>query len=40
MRKHVSWYSAGMPGGAKLRGRVNAMESIQDIESVVREAFG
>ena len=40
MRKHVSWYSAGMPGGAKLRGRVNAMESMQDIESVVREAFG
>ncbi len=40
MRKHVSWYSAGMPGGSKLRGRVNAMETMQDIEDVVREAFG
>ena len=40
MRKHISWYSAGMPGGAKLRGRVNAMETMEDIENVVREAFG
>ncbi len=40
MRKHVGWYSAGMPGGARLRGKVNAMESMEDIENVVREAFG
>lgn len=40
MRKHIGWYSAGMPGGARLRGRVNAMETMEDIESVVREAFG
>ncbi len=39
MRKHVSWYSAGMPGGARLRGRVNAMENMADLEKVVREAF-
>ncbi|MBR5360464.1 MAG: tRNA-dihydrouridine synthase, partial [Lachnospiraceae bacterium] len=40
MRKHVSWYSAGMPGGSKLRGLVNSMETMEDIEAVVREAFG
>ena len=40
MRKHVSWYSAGMPGGSKLRGLVNSMESMEDIEDVVRRAFG
>ena len=40
MRKHVSWYSAGMPGGSKLRGLVNSMETMQDIEAVVRKAFG
>lgn len=40
MRKHISWYSAGMQGAAKLRGRINTVESMSDIESIVREAFG
>ncbi len=40
MRKHVSWYSAGMPGGSKLRNLVNSMETMDDIENVVKKAFG
>lgn len=40
MRKHIGWYSAGMPGGAKLRGRVNEMETMDDVIAVAREMFG
>lgn len=32
MRKHVSWYTAGFPGSAKLRNRVNKLETISDLE--------
>lgn len=40
MRKYIGWYSAGMPGGAKLRGRVNEMETMDDVIAVAREMFG
>ena len=39
MRKHLSWYSAGMPGSARLRGRINEMCSMDDILSVARSLF-
>ena len=39
MRKHLSWYSAGMPGSARLRGRINEMCSMDDILSVARLLF-
>jgi len=39
MRKHLSWYSAGMPGSTKLRGRINEMCSMDDILSVARSLF-
>lgn len=35
MRKHLSWYTAGMPGSARLRGRVNQTESFAEIEKLV-----
>ena len=35
MRKHLSWYTAGMPGSAKLRGIVNQTESFAEIERLV-----
>lgn len=35
MRKHLSWYTAGMPGSAKLRGIVNQAESFAEIERLV-----
>ena len=37
MRKHVAWYTAGFPGSAKLRNRVNEMESISDLEILLEE---
>lgn len=37
MRKHLSWYSSGIPGGAKMRGRINEMESMEDILRVAGE---
>lgn len=40
MRKHVSWYSAGIPGAAKLRARVNEMETMEDIITIVNHIFG
>lgn len=35
MRKHFSWYTAGMPNSANLRGRVNLAESFGEIERLV-----
>lgn len=35
MRKHVSWYSAGMPNSAKLRQQVNAVETFAQLEELV-----
>ncbi len=40
MRKHIGWYSAGIPGASKLRGRVNEMETMEDVIAVAREIFG
>ena len=40
MRKHIGWYSAGVPGAARLRGRVNEMETMDDVLNVAREMFG
>ena len=36
MRKAVGWYSAGIKGGAKLRGRINEMETMEDLKEVVK----
>jgi len=40
MRKHLSWYSAGIPGSAKLRGRINEMLTMEDILNTAAELFG
>lgn len=37
MRKHVSWYTIGMPHSAKLRQRVNMVESFDELERMVLE---
>lgn len=39
MRKHVSWYSTGIPGGAKMRGAINEMETMEDILATARKIF-
>ena len=35
MRKHLSWYTAGMPGAARLRGTANQVESFEELERLV-----
>lgn len=40
MRKHVSWYSVGYPNSAKLRAKVNEMETMEDLTKTVTELFG
>ncbi len=39
MRKHVSWYTAGCPHSAKLRGRINTVESMDELKACVLEIF-
>ena len=40
MRKHVSWYTFGYPNSAKLRGKINTAENMEELERLVREIFG
>ena len=35
MRKHLSWYTAGLPGSSRLRGIVNQAESFEEIKRLV-----
>lgn len=36
MRKHVAWYTAGYPGSASLRRRVNEVERYEDLEKLLQ----
>jgi nifR3 family TIM-barrel protein len=36
MRKHVSWYTKGLPGSAKLREEINRIESVEELEDLLR----
>ena len=40
MRKHLGWYSAGIPGSAGMRGRINEMQTMEDILNIAQELFG
>ena len=35
MRKHVAWYTAGFPHSARLRGRINTVESLEELREVL-----
>lgn len=37
MRKHISWYTAGMPHSAKLREQVNAVETFAALEELIEK---
>ncbi|MCM1261456.1 MAG: tRNA dihydrouridine synthase DusB [Butyrivibrio sp.] len=37
MRKHVSWYTAGMPNSARLRQRVNAVEKFSELVELIEQ---
>jgi tRNA-dihydrouridine synthase B len=38
-RKHISWYSKGLVGGAVFRHQVNQVETVEDQLAMVREFF-
>ena len=35
MRKHVAWYTAGYPHSAKVRGKCNEIESMEDLQALM-----
>ncbi len=37
MRKHVAWYTSGYPGSARLRNRINEIETLTDLEILLNE---
>jgi tRNA-dihydrouridine synthase B len=37
MRKHLSWYFKGLPGAAKMRDKVNALLSVDELKQTLRE---
>ena len=39
MRKHVAWYTAGYPHSARLRQRINEMETVAQLEEGIRTIF-
>jgi nifR3 family TIM-barrel protein len=36
-RKHLGWYTRGLPGSAALRGRLHAIESMSDVSRIFGE---
>ena len=40
MRKHLAWYTAGMPRSARFRGMINTMETMGQLLAGVEEIFG
>ena len=39
MRKHISWYTAGFPGSAKLRGAINLVKTYEELEQLLEQRF-
>ncbi|MBP3216957.1 MAG: tRNA dihydrouridine synthase DusB [Lachnospiraceae bacterium] len=39
MRGHISWYLSGFPGAAKLRRKVNQLNSFEELEALLSEEF-
>lgn len=40
MRKHVAWYTQGMPNSARLRARINMVETYDELEKLINELKG
>ena len=39
MRKHISWYTKGMPNSARLRNEINSIEDFAQLRSCVEKLF-
>ena len=40
MRKHIGWYTAGLPGSEAFRGRINEIEEMGQLEEVISRFMG
>ena len=40
MRKHLSWYTVGMPHSARFRQMINSMETMEELTAGVEDVFG
>ena len=40
MRKHLAWYTSGMPHSARFRGMINSIETFAELCAGVEEIFG
>ncbi|MDW2796575.1 tRNA dihydrouridine synthase DusB [Clostridium boliviensis] len=40
MRKHMAWYTAGLPHSAKLRNDINQVETMEELRKFVKERIG
>jgi len=40
MRKHLCWYTKGLPGGAEFRTRINHIETVGNVQQELRSYFG
>lgn len=40
MRKHVSWYTTGLPNSAKMRDEINRVESYTELEELLEKRLG
>lgn len=40
MRKHVSWYTTGLPNSAKMRDEINRVESYAELEELLGKRLG
>ena len=39
MRKHLAWYTAGIPGSARLRAGMNQLKTLDELITFVNEAL-
>ena len=39
MRKHLAWYTAGMPHSARFRGEINSMNTMEELRAGVETIF-
>ncbi len=35
MRKHVAWYTSGLPHSARLRAKVNEVNTLEELEELM-----
>jgi tRNA-dihydrouridine synthase B len=38
-RKHVGWYSKGLPGSAEFRAAVNRSDDVAQVKALIREFY-